>query len=300
VAIAVTQASARAVSAPAYSVLALWHLLSLDAPCVAALWTAFAARSFGVDLPWTAPAALALAVWMLYAADRLSDAARGDRLEERHRFHQRHRFAFTGALIGALPLLTLLVVWLPPGLRMAWVLLALPMAVYAGAVHGLRLPRVPKEHLVGIFFALTVMMPVLASHAASLPQIVAVSVAFGAVCWLNCAAIARWEDSPQQTMDPGTAWATRSFTLATIIVMLLGAACSLEGWHAACIGIAVAAGAGLLLLLDRRRTQVGSLDLRSLADAALLTPLLFLPTMLRLQPALVPIWLVLPHCSMRP
>jgi hypothetical protein len=300
VAIAVTQAPARAVSAPAYSVLTLWHLLSLDAPCVAAVWTAFAARAFGVDLPWTAPAALALAVWMLYAADRLSDAIRGDRLEERHRFHHRHRSAFTGALIGTLPLLALLVIWLPAGLRMAWILLALPMAVYAGAVHGLRLPRVPKEHLVGIFFALTVMMPVLASHAASLPQIGCVSVAFGAVCWLNCVAIARWEGAPEESMDQGTAWATRCFTWAALIVSLLGAACLFEGRHAGCIGIVVIVSAGLLLLLDRRRTQVDPLDLRSLADAALLTPLLFLPFILRLQPALVPIWLILPHCLTHP
>ena len=54
--------------------LTLWHLLSLDAPTVAVLWTWFIARTNHVHLPLASLAAMALAVWILYAADRFLDA----------------------------------------------------------------------------------------------------------------------------------------------------------------------------------------------------------------------------------
>ena len=84
-------------------VLALWHLLSLDAPTVAVIWTWFVARAEHVRLPWATPAAMGIAVWMLYAGDRLLDARvldgvrtawTGERLEARHLFHYRHRRGF--------------------------------------------------------------------------------------------------------------------------------------------------------------------------------------------------------------
>ena len=59
---------------PRHSPLALWHLLSLDAPSVATVWTIAIAHAAGVDLPWTSAAAMFIAVWILYAADRLLDA----------------------------------------------------------------------------------------------------------------------------------------------------------------------------------------------------------------------------------
>ena len=64
--------------------LVLWHLLSLDAPTVAALWTWFIARANHIRLPLASPVAMALAVWMLYAADRLLDARLLDTSPRRH------------------------------------------------------------------------------------------------------------------------------------------------------------------------------------------------------------------------
>ena len=104
------------------SPLALWHLLSLDAPTVAALWTLFVARSVHLMLPWTAPAAMFLAVWMIYAADRLLDARglasgswqtgkleTGPVLEARHHFHDRQRSGFfSGITIASVALAALL------------------------------------------------------------------------------------------------------------------------------------------------------------------------------------------------
>ena len=129
---ALASAAVRELPAKPRSALALWHLLSLDAPCIAALWTIFIARSFDVPLPWTAPLALALAVWMLYAADRLADAAAGQSHEERHRFHQRHRVPFAVCWLLCAPVLLWLVAHLPHALRDGWLLLAIPLAAYVG------------------------------------------------------------------------------------------------------------------------------------------------------------------------
>jgi len=55
------------VAAPARNTnpIALWHLLSLDAPSVAAVWVWFIARSQHIALPGASPAAMALAVAIL-------------------------------------------------------------------------------------------------------------------------------------------------------------------------------------------------------------------------------------------
>ncbi len=61
-------------SNPRLNPLTLWHLLSLDAPTVATLWTWFIASANHVRLPASALMAMAAVVWMLYAADRILDA----------------------------------------------------------------------------------------------------------------------------------------------------------------------------------------------------------------------------------
>jgi len=77
--------------------LVLWHLLSLDAPTIAVLWTWFVARMTRTAVPWTTEAAMGVTVWLLYAADRLLDTRALDPLgdtsefEARHFFHHRHR-----------------------------------------------------------------------------------------------------------------------------------------------------------------------------------------------------------------
>ena len=261
------------------SPLALWHLLSLDAPAVAAVWTMYAAHAFGVALPWSAPAALGLAVWMLYAADRMADAAGGTELQERHRFHHRHRHALGGAVAGALPVLILLVSLLPHTLRTAWMLLALPLAAYVAAVHALRL-RVPKELLVSILFATTCFTPLmLVEHGT---ETCAAMLLFGALCWLNCAALARWEGAPRSAMDGGTAWAATHLR-AACFTLAVAAGVMLFVSHARVVALPVFFSSMALLMLERARTRMQPVHLRALADAALLTPLLTLPLLHMLQ-----------------
>ncbi len=93
------------------SPLALWHLLSLDAPTIAVLWTWFIAAASHVHLPVTSILAMASAVWTLYAADRLLDtqSATPSDLEARHHFHHRYRTAFlAGILLASLAMAVLL------------------------------------------------------------------------------------------------------------------------------------------------------------------------------------------------
>ena len=80
--------------------LRLWHLLSLDAPTVAVLWSLGFAKVAGVRLPGWVPVLLALMTWCVYISDRLLDARSAvherqiRRLRQRHRFHWQYRRIF--------------------------------------------------------------------------------------------------------------------------------------------------------------------------------------------------------------
>jgi hypothetical protein len=178
---------------PRYSALSLWHLLSLDAPTVATLWTIFIARCSHLHLPWTEPAAMFLAVWMIYAADRLLDArllearplkarpleARSPDaapldsrisstdLETRHRFHHAHRAAFVTVIVFGCVALAALLQRIDPGALHLYALLATLLAAWMLLIHLRPVPhspssRFPKELAVGIFFPAAVFIPTLA------------------------------------------------------------------------------------------------------------------------------------------
>lgn len=254
--------------------LRLWHLLSLDAPSVAAVWVCFLAYQLHATLPLRAPLALALAVWILYVGDRISDAQRGQSIEERHRFHFEHRTALLTAAAFAAPALLLLVTELRPALRLGWLALAAPLGCYALAVHIAKVKAVPKEIVVACFFATATMLPAaLYGHGGS--TMVCAALSFGIVCWLNCATIARWEGTLSQA-DPLTAGLGRHLHAGAVLVVATSTPLL---WHTAGLPIAFAAmlAAGGLLLLDRLRASLHQTTLRALADAALLTPLLVWP-----------------------
>ncbi len=274
---AVSAAPARTGATRAANPIVIWHLVSLDAPTVAALWTAFAGRTLDTHLPWTAPAALALAVWMLYVADRILDAARSTApLEDRHRFHHSHRNIFAAGLLAALPVLAVLLVLLPCHVRTAWMLLAAPLALYVAAVHLLRLRTVPKEHLVAIFFAIATFLPEATTTPGQLPRIAPAAVLFGALCWINCVAIARWENHGHNTGDSLTATAARHLPITVAALAIVTGLRSIYSPQPA-LPLAIALSAVLLLLLHLTRDCYRPVTLRALADAALLTPLLLWP-----------------------
>jgi hypothetical protein len=283
------------------SPLALWHLLSLDAPTIATLWTVFLARSVHLTLPWTAPAAMFLAVWMVYVADRLLDSrslmpgnwqtgtlVTGNALglETRHRFHHRHRGGFlTGIAAAAIALATLLHRLDPRALQL-YALLAALLAAWMLLIHARALsansPRLPKELAVGLFFSAAVFIPTVSRAPLLRATLLPNAALFAAVCTLNCLFVYAWEHPGARTFAHWTTrWSTRhlpQLAIATCVLAMLVASLAAKRILAspATPAIACALSAALLLLLHTLRRRFTRIHLRACADLALLTPLLFL------------------------
>jgi hypothetical protein len=237
------------------SPLSLWHLLSLDAPTVATLWTIFIARCSHLTLPWTAPAAMFIAVWMIYAADRLLDARILDDhphhpdLEARHRFHHRHRTRFLTALVLSALALTTLILHLDPQSLHLYALLATLLAAWMLLIHISPTPtlqnpsrphttrRLPKELAVGIFFPAAIFIPTLArtnptpSDLHTLgwlanwlrPTLLPAAILFACVCTLNCLYLYAWEHPTKRlTPTPSTAHSTTRWAIAHLTHLALG------------------------------------------------------------------------------
>lgn len=272
-----TAALPSAAAQRAYSLGDLWHLTSLDAPVVAALWL----RLFSPHISVAATCALTLAVWMLYAADRLLDArSMHGVLEERHRFHALHRRIFIPLMVGSVPLLALLVWQTEPQVREAWLLLGLPLIVYLAAIHATRV-RMPKELAVGLFFGGACAAPAALRHG--LLETLPVAAPFGALCFVNCAAIAAWEARGSHDwaeMHPLTRMAARHIT-AVCAGLIVASMLMLAYTHIHPVARACVLSATLLMVLHTSRISSSRLMQRVLADAALLTPLLLLPATLR-------------------
>ena len=279
-----------------YSPIALWHLLSLDAPTVAALWTWFIARANHIHLPTSSILSMAIAVWMLYAADRLMDARLMDApndedLEARHYFHHQHRTAFlTGILFASVALAVLLPrleaaalhLYLILGGLLAGYFILIHAAPPAAAVKKTS-HRLPKELAVGIFFASAIFIPTVARRPdLRLPLLPAVLL-FAALCSLNCLFIYAWEhphSNPSHPPHATTSLALRHLIfLATCIpIVAIALACLTKKNLAPLpIPIACALSATLLLLLHHRRRSIAPISLRAAADLALITPFLLLP-----------------------
>lgn len=283
------------------SLLALWHLLSLDAPTVAAFWTAFIGWSAGVRLSRLDPVAMFVAVWVLYATDRLLDArapAAGallPDLEERHRFHHRFRQRFVPLLVLSTLLLALLLHRLAAPVLHLYVLLATLLAGWLLLVHvgpsGAFGRKLPKELAVGLFFPAAVFIPTVARAPALRPSLLAPALLFAGVCTLNCLFLYAWEHTGEHAGDHSRAHLTTRWALGrllplaglwTLMAALLFCLALAHGAarparvsslrHPAAIPLACTLSLLCLLLLHARRSRFSSLHVRALADAALLTP----------------------------
>jgi hypothetical protein len=277
-------------NSPRYTPLALWHLLSLDAPSVAAVWTMAVAWAVGLHLPFTAPAAMFVAVWMLYAADRLLDARplpggqSPPELEERHRFHHRHRRAFLiGIAISACVLAVMLRASDPHAMRL-YTLLATLLGAWFLIIHARPLPgegahRLPKELAVGIFFPAAVFIPTVARLPQLRLDLLPVALLLAATCSLNCLFLYAWEHpGPRMRAHWSTRWATSHLvaltatvaTLSLVYCLLSTPVLSPRSVLTSCI----LASSLLLLLLHHLRGRLQPVHLRALADLVLLTPII--------------------------
>jgi hypothetical protein len=263
-----------------YNLAQWWHLLSLDAPTVAALWSWFFVRAMHLHLLFPQALLLPLATWLLYVCDRVLDGLRQSQpaqLRERHHFHARHRTAF----LWAASLLGLLLAWSvrtymrPAALRDdsyigVFALLYL-FAVHRGA------SRLPKELAVAVLFAAATAVPAWSRLSQSSEvQLAPAIIFFALLCWINCVGIEKWEGG---VLHATTRWA--SLHLRPIVTMTalfaLSAAVLAPSPGLAAVYLAATVSSGLLLVLDVRSSRLAPLHLRIAADAALLTPLALFP-----------------------
>jgi hypothetical protein len=266
-----------------HSPLTLWHLLSLDAPTIAALWTWFIAAANHIRLPASSILAMAIAVWALYAADRLLDAQSSNQqdLEARHLFHHRHRTAFlTGILFSSIVLAVLLPRLTPEAIRLYLILGGLLFGYFI-LIHATRSAhRLPKEIAVGIFFSAATFIPTIARQPALRLALLPSALLFAAICSLNCLYIYAWEHHPQppDTTHATTRLALRHLTLITITVTTLALLSTIKNHQAPWpISLAIAVSALILLLLHKRSHKTPTITMRAAADLALTTPLLLIP-----------------------
>jgi hypothetical protein len=272
--------------------LRLWHLASLDAPTVAAVWAAGIAWAAGVRLPWWVPALLALTAWVVYIGDRLLDARAALRaadprqLRERHLFHWRHRRVLLPlAAASACTAAWIILERMPAGIRERDLLLGAAALAYFTRVHSrrnrplFRSPLPSKELMVGVLFTAGCALPtwhrIRAGGIGSPAWPLAAAVLYLALlAWLNCHSIERWEtrgsNSPRaHVLTPATALALAGGLLAALLAAAQPRMAAL---------IAAGAGSALLLaLLDRLRCRFTPVALRAAADLVLLTPLLLTP-----------------------
>lgn len=268
-----------------------WNVLSLDAPSVAFLWALLFARAARVSAPALDAAVLAATVWVIYMSDRLLDGwsgGHGGGPAERHGFSARHRPLLIACLL-AVGATTLWVSFtqLDSATRRAGWMLAGAVTLYFLAVHGARgrLRRFfPKELLVGTIFAAGTTLPAWTRGAEAGKALLAPAVLFGALCALNCIAIECWEHHRGGRQWKGPApWLPRraDARIGTIAMLLLAAAgiCACVAARASAeIELSGACALSLILLmsLEHRSPRLSPAVLRVLADAALLTPALFL------------------------
>lgn len=265
----------------------LWcNLLSLDAPLVAVLWQILFARCFRVHLGLAIPATLGLAVWFIYAADRMLDALHLDASlipPARHAFCREHWNGMAVALMAGLFTLGGLCGHVPVPVLRNGVILVLAIALYFGIVHRrpLQIQRFwPKEIVVGcIFGAGTCLAVWTMSGPAVQSELILPGGLFGALCVLNCAAIEYWEwngcsSQWSESPHPATIWIGRHFgglslTVAAASALALGVCRPSKN----ILFLALLLSSLSLWLLARHSRHLTISARRVLADAALLTPL---------------------------
>ncbi len=151
-------------------------------------------------------------------------------------------------------------------------MMGLPLLAYAALVHLCTLRRLPKPLVTAVFFAGIVVLPAWRELGEGW-RLLPAAVLFAAVCWLNGRFIESWEAELSISLSvpvPGVT-STSIFGAVSLVTALVDCVVQPGVLPAAC-SLSVA----LLLFLNASRNRLGGLHLRALADAALLTPLLFL------------------------
>lgn len=280
-------AASRAFDAP--MPLRLWHLASLDAPCVAVVWALAFAWAGDIQLPAWVPVLLALCTWTVYVGDRLLDARTGLTsgsvclLRERHFFHWRHRRVLAPlAVTAGAAAAGLIVLLMPMAIRERNAALGAAALLYFSGVHapGLRRLRLlPKELVVGVLFTAGCALPTLTRMRlagfpdAALGWVMTPVMLYAVLAWLNCHAIEKWESERMERMSHLFAASVAMGCAGVGMALLLF---GMTEPRPAALAACAAGSAGMLSWLERQRARLSPLALRAAADLALLTPIVCL------------------------
>lgn len=269
----------------------LWlypNLLSLDAPLVAVTWLYVFAKTWRLGYhPWYTYASLGLAVWAIYASDRLLDVSmKGDmsELEARHRFHSDHRKVFSLGIAAALISgIAMVVIHMPVAIYIHLLLGGVLVAGFFGlSMLSSQEPgevQHTKNILAGVTFAFgTAMTAHVFRYEFGIWELVTSHefLCFAVLCILNISAIDLWEHAARSSDRETKA----SDELALTLPLILLAGVSL--FHATYddqqtsrpFFCAVLTGSALLYILNRNRASYSMDALRVLADVALVVPVL--------------------------
>ncbi len=220
-----------------------------------------------------------VAVWLVYAGDRLLDSRTDQtQLEDRHRFHYRHWRRFAAGMGVASIALVPLVHAIPWTILKLYLGLSALLLAWIALVHR-NLPsntsRLPKELMPGVFCAAAAFIPVWASVGVRSNGLLLAAIFYALLCTLNCWAIFAWEHPDTLHAHPttrfGVRWLREVGIVATALPLLTLYFCEA---HLAPIFIAIALAAGLLIALDHVHDSLQRTDLRAAADLVLVTPLL--------------------------
>lgn len=265
----------------------LWpNLIGLDAPAVAVAWQWLFARLFGTELPAVFHLILGLSVWCVYLADRLYDSTRAPSIgsqTDRLGFTRRHFTALVWiALTAGVANLFLIIRYVPRPL----ILTGLITAGLLGFYYLIRLKgnarlasALPREILCGMIFGLGC---VIAPHAYLANSggwdYVFATILLGLVCSANCILISAWEKEEDIACNARSIATSPSRLIPHLAhalngLIFLAATMAFFGpWQ---IHIAVCLSALSLRMMLHFENRLSQQSLRVLADAVLLSPLLF-------------------------
>jgi hypothetical protein len=265
-------------------------LLSLDAPIISVLWLVLFSKATGVRVPAAETAVLAMAVWLIYVADRILDSFRESErvpLAPRHQFYKDYRAAFVLPFCAIL-LLAAWMTWTKLDVRTlrGGVVLSAIVAAYFGVVHlsGSKAQRwFPKELAVAALFCAGTCLPVFVRVGRASAAEVATFVAFVMVAWMNTALIeyAEWvmlrEGGAEQ--PPALTILVARFIVVlgiSIVALALVAMVVPEFRELRAVLLAEAGSALALAALGFGQRRISTYVLRISADAVLCTPAVIL------------------------
>jgi hypothetical protein len=238
----------------------LWpNLLALDAPIVALVWQDYLARHFALTLHPAGRAVLALTVWAIYLLDHLVDVRHPVPESERprHDFCRRH----IREIAAILPLILgvdFLVAcsWVRPTVFEYGFFVSVGVVIYFAAFPLRRFGHAAwKKPVAGFLFTAGIFLVAWVSSSNPWNTLGWSAIAFFGLCLANLLMVESWE----QGRESKYTW---------IVMAILSICCLRWFWPAAM-------SAGALAILSLGASRISTQARCVLADAVLLSPLLF-------------------------